>query len=181
MSPPMDRWIGRFCPQREHAVARWFRSQREQCRPPPGALWGIFLIWRPHPSQTGSTTRGAPASTSRWQSSCTVTGTSARAPSSRRGRCSKASCRSRRVRRIGATSNTIRAIDAGGMSVAVAWTIRIRAISPAASSASTVSSPIAGVTARAVGGCSPGPAEGRRSPHSVRSRRPSSAQRPPGG
>jgi len=61
----MVRCTGRTRPQDAQETDRAFRSHREQCRPPPGVLWGI-LTARPQDSHVGNTTRLAPSLTSAW-------------------------------------------------------------------------------------------------------------------
>ncbi len=61
--PSIVRCTGRTRPQEAQETDLAFRSQREQCRPPLGVLWGI-LTERPQDSHVGSTTRSAPSSTS---------------------------------------------------------------------------------------------------------------------
>ncbi len=113
--PSIVRCTGRTRPQEAQETDLAFRSQREQCRPPLGVLWGI-LTERPPDSHVGSTTRSAPSSTSARARSWTVTGTFACRPSRTPGCLISASSRSRCVRGTGATECTISARRSGKIS-----------------------------------------------------------------
>ena len=113
--PSIVRCTGRTRPQEAQETDLAFRSQREQCRPPLGVLWGI-LTERPQDSHVGSTTRSAPSSTSARARSWTVTGTFACRPSRTPGCLISASSRSRCVRGTGATVCTISVSRSGEIS-----------------------------------------------------------------